>query len=265
MSASPGENALWNLFAPMLAAMPRLSAAVSVAPLFPSTLFPVLLRGAIVISLSLCLYPHMAAHMPTSSEPLTWLALISKEAFIGALLGFAVGTLVWVFESVGAMVDFQIGLSNAMIFDPFGGHEAGPLSRFMARTAVILFVAGGGLQVFVSLLFESFRLWPVASFYPVVNARLADFAGTSMGSMVELIVRLAAPVVLLLALIDLGFGLINRVVPQLNVFFFTMPIKGILAALMILIYLSYLADVVASQISGLQDWLTYLQPVLDGR
>jgi hypothetical protein len=35
--------------------------------------------------------------------------------------------------------------------------------------------------------------------------------------------------------------------------------------LMILIYLSYLADVVASQISGLQDWLTYLQPVLDGR
>jgi type III secretion protein T len=265
MNPAPGGQALWNTFAPMLAAMPRISAAVSVAPLFPTTLFPVLLRGAVVMSLSLYLYPHMAAHMPTGAEPLTWLALIAKEALIGALLGFSVGTLVWVFESVGAMIDFQIGLSNAMIFDPFGGHEAGPLTRFMTRLGVILFVAGGGLQVFVSLLYESFRLWPVASFYPIVSDRLADFAGASIESIAQLVVRLAAPVVLLLALIDLGFGLINRVVPQLNVFFFTMPIKGILAALMILIYLSYLTDVVASQISGLRNWLTYLQPVLSAR
>ena len=72
-----------------------------------------------------------------------------------------------------------------------------------------------------------------------------------MQSLAELTVRAAAPAVLLLALIDLGFGLVNRVVPQLNVFFFTMPIKGALAALMIALYLSYLSDLMAGHLSGL--------------
>jgi type III secretion protein T len=257
----PDSQLLWSFFAPVLAALPRVSAAIIVAPLFPTNLFPVLLRSAIAVSLSLYLYPHMAADMPAAVPPLLWIALIGKEAFIGALLGFAVGSLVWAFECVGAVIDFQVGFANAQIFDPFGGHEAGPLGQLMMRLGAILFVAGGGLQVLASLLFESFHLWPAASFYPSTG-RLADFAGGSVKSLAELIVRLAAPAVLVLALIDLGFALVSRVVPQLNVFFFTMPIKGVLAALMIALYLSYLSDVAAEQLSGLKNWLERLGPVL---
>jgi type III secretion protein T len=257
-----GAQPLWSFFAPLLAALPRIGAAVTVAPLFPTTLFPALLRSAVGVSLSLYLYPHMAAHMPADMAPLLWMALIAKEVLIGALLGFAVGALVWVFESVGAIIDFQIGFSNAEIFDPFGGHDAGPLGRLMTRLGLILFVVGGGLQVFASLLFESFHLWPVTSFFPTVTEQLANFAGGSARSLAELTVRLAAPAVLLLALVDVGFGLVGRVVPQLNVFFFTMPLKGALAALMIALYLSYLADVVAGQMSDLPGWLERLEPAL---
>ncbi len=259
-----GAQVLWGFFAPTLAAVPRIGAAVTVAPLFPTSLFPMLLRSAICVALSLCLYPHMAAHMPADMSPLLWLALIAKEVLIGALLGVAVGAFVWVFESVGAVIDYQIGFSNAEVFDPFGGHDTGLLGRFMTRLGVVLFLVGGGLQTFASLLFESFHLWPVASFYPSLTERLADFAGGSVRTLTELTVRLAAPAVLLLALVDLGFGLVGRVVPQLNVFFFTMPLKGALAALMFALYLSYLADVVAGQMSGLPGWLERLQPALSG-
>jgi type III secretion protein T len=254
-----------NLFTPLLAAMPRIGAAITVVPLFPASVFPSLLRGTIVVSLSLYLYPQMAAQMPADMSLLLWLGLIAKEVLIGALLGVAVGALVWVFESVGAMIDFQVGFSNARVFDPFGGHDAGPLGEFMTRLGVVLFVAGGGLQVLASLLIESFHLWPVASFYPSITGQLAGFARGSVQSLAELTVRAAAPAVLLLALIDLGFGLVNRVVPQLNVFFFTMPIKGALAALMIALYLSYLSDLMSGQLSGLQGWLERLTLVLSPR
>jgi len=248
----------WNMFAPILAALPRVGTAVAVVPLFPSNLFPMLLRSAVGVSLALFLYPHMAANMPApAATSLLWMALIGKEACIGALLGFAVGSLVWVFESAGAVIDYQVGFSNAQIFDPFGGHDAGLMGQLMARLGIILFVMGGGLYVLTSLLFESFHLWPVASFYPATGG-LADLAGGSVRSLTELTVRVAAPVVLLLALIDIGFGLINRVVPQLNVFLFTMPVKGALASLMIALYLSYLSDLVAAQLSGLPDELRRL-------
>jgi type III secretion protein T len=66
--------------------------------------------------------------------------------------------------------------------------------------------------------------------------------------------------VLLLALIDFGFGLVSRVVPQLNVFFFTMPIKGALATVMLALYLSYMSDVVVGQLADLGSLLQHLQP-----
>lgn len=255
---------LWNFFAPILLALPRVSAAILIVPLFPTNLFPTLLRGALAVSLSLSLYPHMAASMPTALTPVAWIALVGKETLIGSLLGFGVGSLVWAFEWAGGIIDLQVGFANAQIFDPFGGQDASPMGQLMMRIGVILFVAGGGLQVIASLLFESFHLWPVTSFYPS-TARLAELADSSVQSLADLVVRLVAPVLLLLALVDLGFGLVGRVVPQLNVFFFTMPLKGALAALMIALYLSYLADIVGAQLSGLQLWLQRLVSVLAPR
>lgn len=251
----------WSFLAPLLAGLPRIGAAITVAPLFPASLFPRLLRGAVAISLGLFLYPHMAAHMPASMTPLPWLALIGKELLIGGLIGFAVGTLVWALECVGRVIDLQVGFSNSQLFDPFVGGESSPLGRLMASLAVTLLVTTGGLQILASLLFESFRLWPMQSFYPS-TAQLASFAGSSVESFAGLVMQLAAPAVLLLALIDVGFGLLNRVVPQLNVFFFTMPIKGALAALMIAMYVSYMSDVLVGHLSGLEGWLKSLEPVL---
>jgi type III secretion protein T len=257
----PDTSLPWSFLAPLLAALPRIGAAITVAPLFPAALFPRLLRGAVAVSLALYLYPHMAAHMPAAMTPLPWLALIGKELLIGGLIGFAVGTLVWALESVGSAIDLQVGFSNAQLFNPFVGHGSGPLGQLMASLAVTLLVTTGGLQILASLLFESFRLWPMQSFYPSTE-QLASLAGGSVQSFAELVVQLAAPVVLLLALVDVGFGLLNRVVPQLNVFFFTMPIKGALAALMIAMYISYLSDVLVGRLSGLEGWLKHLEPAL---
>jgi type III secretion protein T len=251
------QQFLWSLFAPILMALPRVGAAVLVVPLFPASVFPTLLRGTVAVSLSLYLYPHMAAAAPVAMPVLAWIALIAKEALIGVLVGLAVGSIVWAFGCAGEVIDFQVGFANAQIFDPFGGHSTGPVGALMMRIGLVLFIAGGGLQVLASLLFESFHLWPVASFYPRMTP-LADLAGNSFRSLGELVVRLSAPALLLLALVDLGFGLLGRFVPQLNVFFFTMPLKGALAAVMIALYLSYLADIISRQLTELPGWLQHL-------
>lgn len=262
MNNSQVGQLLWQLIAPLLLAMPRVLAAVSVSALFPAALFPVILRNVVAISLALGIYPHILEHTPDGLGAIGWLLLIAKEIFIGALIGIAVASLVWVLESVGGIIDTQVGYANASLFDPFGGHQAGPLSGLMSRLAVVLFVVGGGLQVLVSLLYESFQLWPVASYYPVLGQWTADFAIDTMGSIAQLFVRLVAPVLLLLVMIDLGFGLVGRVAPQLNVFYFTMPIKGTVAALMFALYMAHIADIVADHVQDMAQWLARLTGAL---
>lgn len=256
---------LHNLLWPLLVAMPRVLTALSVAPLFPAALFPALLRSTVAVSLSLALYPYIAAHLPPETmTAFDWMLLVAKEMFVGLLIGVATGALIWALESAGTVVDVQVGMSNAAVFDPFGGHQAGPFSVLMGRLAVALFIACGGLYVFVTLLFESFRLWPVTTLQPNLGAPLVDYGMDAIGSLAELAVQVAAPVIMLLAIVDLGFGLVNRVVPQLNVFFFTMPIKGALAALMIGLYVAYLTDIAVEQIERLGTLLDRVRPLLSG-
>ncbi len=252
-----------RLVEPLLFASLRILTALLVAPLFPTTIFPGLLRNTVIVSLSLAVYPHAAANLPVGAlDGVELLVLVGKEVLVGGLVGLSIAVLVHAFESVGALIDLQTGMSNALLYDPFGEHSDGPMSSLMVRLAVTFFVVGGGLYVLVSLLFESFRVWPIASFHPTIDVRLADFATAQLGALSRLVVRVATPVVLVLAIVDLCFGLINRVVPQLNVFFFTMPIKGILAAMMVALFLSYLAETVAAQVASMSPLVDRLAPAL---
>ena len=247
-----------HLLRPFLLGMPRITATVLVLPLLPQQTFPVLVRTALVVALVLGAYRMLAAIPALDWSPLQWVAFTAKESFIGAVIGYATGVLIWVFASLGSLIDNQAGMSNATIFDPFGGHQGGPYSSFMSQLGVLLFIGLGGLYVLIALLYESLSIWPVASFSPAVGDALRDFALLRFESLMSLVVRLAAPVIAALVIVELGIGLINRVAPQLNVFFFSMPIKGALAALMLALLLARLADVARTEV----DWLRGLAPLL---
>ena len=53
--------------------------------------------------------------------------------------------------------------------------------------------------------------------------------------------QLAAPALIALLLTDLFFGIINRVAPQVNVFFLSMPVKMLVGILVVLIALPIIA------------------------
>jgi len=237
-------ESLWRSLYPLLLAFPRLLAMFIVVPLLPQGVFPALPRTAAALALSLCVYPFVAAHMPeVRLSQIEWVALVLKEVLIGTLIGLAVGAVIWVFESVGTLIDIQAGLSNATLYDPFGGHEGGPLAAFLALLGAVLFVGCGGLYVMISLVFDSYRLWPPGAFTPVFGPAFLDAALAGLGDVTSLIVRAAAPIIVVLLLVELGVGFIGRVVPQLNTFFFVMPIKSLLAALMLALYVPYLLDI----------------------
>jgi type III secretory pathway component EscT len=92
-----------------------------------------------------------------------------------------------------------------------------------------------------------------------------DFGSGWLGELMKLSARLAVAAVLVLALVDLGLGLVNRVVPQLNVFYLTMPIKGALGALMIALFLVYLIDIAIGHLAELPQLPARLAPVLTPR
>ena len=60
--------------------------------------------------------------------------------------------------------------------------------------------------------------------------------------MIAIGVQLAAPAMIALLLTDLFFGLINRVAPQINVFFLGLPVKMVVGLLVIFVSLPLLKN-----------------------
>lgn len=246
MQAGLTLEALESLFMSVMLTLPRLVAVFAVAPFLSGQLITGPTRNGLLLMLALFLSP-VVGELPPLTMVQT-LLLAAKESVIGLLLGLGFGIFIWAIQSVGDLIDFQTGAANAAFFDPVGGHEGGPTGGFLGWLAITLFVAAGGLLAMLGVVFDSYRLWPVASFLPDTGRVLEEFAIRQGDTLFLWIVKLAAPVILVLVLVELGMGLINRVAPQLNVFVFSQPLKSLLATLMMLLFLFFVYE-------SLQDFL----------
>jgi len=240
---------LYDLIHPVLLVLPRILAAMFVLPIFPLDLFSGLVRTSVAISLGLVLYPMAQTHVGLVDQSgLAWTFMLFKEIFIGSCIGYAFGAPLWALEGMGRLIDNQTGVSLAQSFDPFGGHEGGPTAPLLVNLGLFVLVTGGGLNALLSVLYESYNLWPLGSALPQPTFSLPTYAGDQMDSIMQFTVRLAAPIILMLVFAELSLGLINRVARQFNVFFFSMPLKGSLAVLLLLIVMSNVADLVRMEV-----------------
>src|SRR3954471_10752692 len=246
--------ALQSWFAPIALMLPRLLSVFAVAPLFSGNLMNGMTRNGLVLILAIFMAPA-AGELPELTLG-GWVFIASKEALIGVLLGLGFGIFIWAVQSVGDLIDFQTGSGSAPFFDPVGGHDGGPTGRFLGWVVITLFMSAGGMLAMVRVIIDSFRLWPVASFYPHVGVVIEQFAVRQGETLFLWTVKLAAPVIFVLLLVELGIGLVGRVAPQLNIFVFSQPLKRLLANLMLLLFLYFLYD-------SLQEFLKPENGVLD--
>ncbi len=251
---------------PALSMLPRFAAAFVVLPLLKKSFVPRQVRIAFVLIMALVAYPQAQANFSVSEwETGRWMLYMMKETFIGALVGYSMGIMLWAIAAVGDLMDLQSGFQNAQIFNPFGGQPGGPFGALLTQIGVLLFIGYGGLHVFLQLLYESLLLWPPESFTPDLSQAVRDFGIATSGSLLEISTRLAAPVIGVLLVVEIGIGLINRAAQQLNTFYFSLPIKAVTAVLILALLLAHLVDVVRADIGQSKGLLQKLDSVWRSR
>ena len=231
--------------AAMSLTLPRVVGAFLMLPLLTQETMPAMVRNSFLVSLAFVAVPITLAATPAT--PITGIqapVLILKELFLGMSIGFCFGMIFWAMGAAGNVLDTQVGMSMAQTMDPIQGHQASLHGVFLSQLANWLFMASGAFLVFLDLLMTSYTVWPVMSFFPDIRmSGMALFVGQFSYLMTAMLL-LAAPAMVILLVIDLSFGLVNRYAPQLNVFALTMPIKAWLATAIILLMLGVFVEVV---------------------
>ena len=244
--------------------IPRLGAAFLVLPLLTGEILPPLVRNVFLVSLAIAVFPLITDSVDVNQiHGVGIVPVLMKEVFIGIVLGYSFGIIFWALEGAGEVIDTKVGSTTAQIVDPLLGHQTTLIGAFLSRLTAYLFVALGGLLVFLKLLLTSYVVWPVSSKFPILEAPGQDFFILRFDEMMAMILLLAAPALLVLTLVEFGLGFVNRYASQLNVFSLSISLKGLLAVFVLLLMLSTIVQYVAGWFDGQQDLLQILKQVLD--
>jgi len=269
------ESAVKNLFALPLAAEPmfvlfgmlglstlRLYTAFLVMPATSDQVIQGPMRNGMCMVLGFFVAWGQPADLMSTFSMFTLMAVLLKEALIGVMLGIAFGVVFWVAQGVGALVDTAAGYNNVQLTNPLSGEQSTPVSNLLTQLVISGFYMLGGMVVCVGLLFQSFRWWPLATLAPALTAGLEDFLKFQIHGYFNTVVKVAAPIMLILVLIDLAFGLIAKTADKLEPNNLSQPIKGAVAILMLALLVAVFFDQARPNISlrnlegELKQWTT---------
>ncbi|PTY03465.1 EscT/YscT/HrcT family type III secretion system export apparatus protein [Verrucomicrobia bacterium LW23] len=241
----------------------RMAAILSIAPFISQNFVQGTARNAVVLALTVILVPMVLPSLPPDGlTTVQLLKIVVKEAILGVFLGFIAAMPFWLAQSIGFMVDNQRGSSMASIFDPMAGEETSPLGSMMTKVATVLFFTTGAFLTFLDIIYDTYRIWPVFSFFPQYNAGFPGFFLSIVDRLSSLTLLIAAPMIFVMFLTDLGLGMMNRFAPQLNVFFLSMPIKSALGIFIFIIYFGLVLNFMEEDFLHTNDLLIFLRSMI---
>ncbi len=223
----------------------RVSPLFLLAPLFSSKMIPARARAIIALALTIGLM-GVVEHGRIDLDPLGYGALLIKELIVGLAFAYALGAMFAAIQAAGALLDTMIGFSFGAMVDPVTGTQSTVLSQMYALFAVAIFIAIGGDGWVIKGLGHTYDAVPLLD-APAVGSMVHGAQVAFSGIFVSAFM-IGAPVIVALIIVDAAFGVVSRVVPQMNIFAVGFPAKMVIGLTLIGVSLPFVSGFVAGQL-----------------
>jgi len=224
----------------------RVSPLFVLAPLFSAKQIPGQVKGIVGVALAIGLTGIAMHGQSIPTQPLQVAGLMVVNILVGLLFAYAIAALMWAVQTAGGFADIVSGFSFGATVDPINGNQGGTFAELYSMIGVMLFIAIGGDAWIIRGMARTFTLIPLTK-APQLGS-LANAAQMSFASIFTSALEVAAPVILALLITDVAFGMVSRVVPQMNVFSVAFPLKVGVSLLAVAATLPFLGGWLQNQI-----------------
>lgn len=247
-----------DLVMAFLLATVRAGAWLAVAPPFSGRAVPAKVKAMLAMALALPMVGPGARHLP-DPELGQLIGAAVVQTTVGVALGFATYLIFQAVQSAGDIIDLFGGFSLSSAFDPMSMSQNSVFGRLHGLLAIVLlFVVNGHLIVLRGFM-STYDILPLDAGLHL-HTTLGIFA-SSFASFFLAALQIAAPLVGVLFLADVGLGLLNRVSPSLNAFSLGFPLKIMLT--LVLVGLTF--PLLPGTVSGLAEQATRAIMTIAGR
>ena len=184
----------------------RVGTALSLMPGFSAGFVPVRVRlgGALAITFVMAI-------------------LILGEFLIGLFFGFIARILMGALQTAGTLIAYMSSMANALIQDPIAEQQSSTVASFLLIMATVLIFTADMHHVMLRAIGDSYTLMEPGASLPMGD--MVNIIGRRVADSFALGLRLSAPFVIVGLTYYIGLGLLGRLMPQLQVFFFGLPVQ----------------------------------------
>ncbi len=217
----------------------RVVAIFAAMPVFSSRNLPNMIKAGLAMAIALAVFPALDLGRTGGLPNWGFLAVgVMGEVLLGACIGLLVRILFAGVQLAGQIAGYQMGLAIANIMDPATSLQIPILAQAYNLLAMLIFLTIDAHHWFFRSLVESFSLLPLFEFR--LSASIISHLVDTAGAMFVIAVKIGAPVIVVLLLTSVAFGLLARTVPQMNIFIVAMPLKIVVGLVFVVLSLPYL-------------------------
>jgi flagellar biosynthetic protein FliR len=202
----------------------RIGACLMIAPGVGNTQIPAQIRLFVVVGATLALAPMLLDRVEAPAhdkDPVGLARLIVMELLIGGSIGLLARLFLSALETLGVAAATMLGLANPFGVELDQNQAMPPLASLLALGATaMIFVADLHWQIVIGLV-DSYRAIPFGAAFDTRQG-LAEI-GDVLGQSFMIAARIAAPFFLYSVVVNFAMALVNRVAPQIAVFFIAPP------------------------------------------
>jgi flagellar biosynthesis protein FliR len=198
----------------------RIIGAILLNPFLGGPIVPGRIKIGIAVIITAVLFPTISPGVTNAQiGTLMFIGLLAKELMIGVTIGLISQFIFFAVQMAGTLIDTERGMNQATFFSPQLQGNVSLIGQLQFQTALVLFLSLNGHLLFIRALSNSFQQVPLLTFpgfqagVPAITDQVIRLSAATF----VVAIQLSAPVLLVLFLIDVAFGAINKIAPQVNV------------------------------------------------
>lgn len=180
---------------------------------------PVRIGIAVVVALT----QVTVVTLPPVPDLPTLVVVMAHEVIIGTALAMSVRVLIAAAELGGQLSGTQMMLSYGSMVDPQSGVRNGVLATLYANLTIFVFFLINGHHALLRMVTESYRTLPMGT--GSVSRAVVTSVIDMLGVVFVLGFRLAAPLIVVLLVVECASGLLTRSAPSLDLMSLSTPVR----------------------------------------
>ncbi|QOL20432.1 flagellar biosynthetic protein FliR [Candidatus Bodocaedibacter vickermanii] len=226
------DQILLNEFWPIMVISARMIGLFSWMPGFGDLHIPFRMRMMIAVGVATA----FALTLKVPSYPVNSFymsAMLISEYLTGTFLGFTLKLFLSALETAGTIMSQSIGLSNALVPNLVDHDQTSILTSFFTLSGVTFIFVFDLHHLILWGVYNSYELIPIGTLNILQDKAL--LITHTVNDAFAYALKFSMPFFIFGNIIYIGMGILNKLIPQIQVFFLSMPIQ-ILVGLIILMF-----------------------------